>query len=81
MNEMNEMKFKSQIIDGVEVLLIKWQDDDERPAIRMMAYVGGIYAEATIGFDDFEKRDNYYDNLTELVAGDFVELAKSASRG
>lgn len=78
---MNEMKFKSQVVDGIEVLFIKWQDDDECPAIRMMAYVGGIYAESTIGFDDFKKRDNCYDNLTELVAGDFVELAKSASGG
>lgn len=76
---MNEMKFKSQIIDGVEVLLIKWQDDEESPAIRMMAYVSGIYAESTIGFDDYESRDNCYDNLTEMVAGNFVALAKSAA--
>lgn len=74
-----QIAHKAITVDGVEVLFIKWQDDDENPTIKMMAYVGGIFAESDISFDDDERRDKCWDEKAEYAATDFVGLAKSAS--
>lgn len=70
---------KSLTVDGVEVLFVKWQDDDENPSLRIMAHINGIFAESEISFDDEPKRDNCYDTMAEFAATDFVRLTKSAA--
>lgn len=72
---------KSLVIDGNEVLLIKWQDDDEQPSIRMMTHIRGIYAQSELSFPGESERDHAYTTMAEFAAEGFVRMVKSASGG
>lgn len=66
-------------VDGVQVLAIKWQDDEERPCIRLMAKVSFIFGESDSSYESESARNLAFDCRLEGLAKTFVDLAKSAA--
>ena len=65
-------------VDGVSMLAIKWQDDEQQPAVRIMAKVSFVFAEFTAGFATEEARDRVYDNDASELFTSFASIAKQA---
>lgn len=72
------MEHRTIEVDGVTVLLVKWQDDEQQPSIRMMAKVSYLYAEINAGFATEADRDRCYENDKSEMFTAFVALAKEA---
>lgn len=79
----DQINFRLLVQDGVQVLLQKeWSEEDEKPTLEVIFYVGILKGTYRLYFDNFDLRDNAFNEYTgenaQPLITRFKDLAKEA---